>query len=278
MDTETGPPRPLIEHVIERLPGALKANIEIKKKTGKGALNNLTFGAAISAQTVEQMENGDLEIIQRLDLANKTLMMLDEANEQREKLGEIRVNEIINEVKGWWADEPQVSIVIDEVILGMKKEMIMQSRYSELGTMPTMEEYLDAVVPSNGIQLLAAAYATVSGEARFLDRQRFKDEAWNTNLEIRILADWMKHSKDTVIGHLDLFLVAANAYPGKSRGEIEELIRKYIRPTTTVPIHLEERTSRFLKEYRRNAAQFIGRATPVLHLLHPLGKHDPYRT
>jgi ABC-type uncharacterized transport system YnjBCD ATPase subunit len=95
MDTETGPPRPLIEHVIERLPGALKANVEIKKKTGKGALNNLAFGAAISAQTVERMFNGGPEITERVLLANKTIMALDEAIEQLDQLGEQRVNQIV---------------------------------------------------------------------------------------------------------------------------------------------------------------------------------------
>jgi hypothetical protein len=280
MDTETGPPRPLIEHVIERLPGALKANVEIKKKTGKGALNNLAFGAAISAQTVERMFNGGPEITERVLLANKTIMALDEAIEQLDQLGEQRVNQIVQDIKKWWikdTDKIDIHPVIDELVSSMKMEFRMQAEYRGNVTIPSIKDYLDVVVPSNGVQLLAAAYASISSEADFIQRQRFKDESWDANLELRIRADWMKHTKDAAQAHLDLFYVAAHAYPGKSRGEVEEIIRAYNRPTTELPPERVSNTSIFLKEYTKNAAQFVDKATPILHLIHPPGKHDPYR-
>lgn len=271
------PQHSFLYHLTRHLPWSVEANADIKRKTGKGALNNLAFGAAISAQTVERMEDGDPMALERVLRAHKTVIMLDEVIEQTQTLGETRVNEIIEEIRSWWSNDSDMLPLFDEVVASMKDEVIMQAAYSEQGTIPPMNKYLETVVRSNGLQLIAAAYATVSTETNFLQRQQFVDEVWNANLEVRIRADWMKHSKDISKGHLDVFVIAAKEYPGMDRCTVEAKMREYCRPTVSQDHDAERHTSRFLKEYTQFALEFIGKATPILHLVNPLGEHDLYR-
>lgn len=276
MDTETGPRRPLIEHVIEQLPSALGANREIKALTGAGALNNLAVGAAIGAQAVE-LAGGHSDHLKDVLLANRSIMMLDEAIEQSNKLGIDKVVHIINEVKSWWDHYPEMKEAIDRVAACMKNELDMENQYRNTGKLPSMKEYLDTVVPSNGIELLALGYVQGHDQLLYSRTERFKDAVWNANLEVRIQADWMKHSKDSRSDQLDVYIIAQNEYPGLNRLQVQEKMRAFRRQTNFDESKRKEPTEKFIDEYTRLALGFIGRATPILHLLHPLGKHDPFR-
>lgn len=222
--------RPFMVHAIEQLPDALKVNKEIREKTGMGTLNNLAVGAAIGAQAVE-LAGGQADHLKDVLLANRSIMMLDEAIEQSNKLGIDRVVHIIDEVKRWWDHYPEMGAAIDRVAACMKNELDMENQYRNTGKLPSMKDYLDTVVPSNGIELLALGYVQGHDQLLYSSTERFKNAVWNANLEVRIHADWMKHSKDSRSDQLDVYIIAQNEYPGLNRLQVQEKMRAFRRQT-----------------------------------------------